>query len=190
MSRLKHLFAIDCYEAFCEKVLDGTPQQILWLADNDGEVVFDIAFVQELVKCGHHISIVGKADNASNDATLADLHEIVNYSQFRELQTAIQEGIVKLMSSGAKTIGTNLYQGSPEFFNALLEAESGDFKRTRKFLYDAGLGEGYLLSPAVQGCNCRTEHWRCSGSEPTNRRIDFGLPSGWDKAGCLASRTL
>ena len=116
-------FAIDCYEAFCEKVLDGTPQQLLWLADNDGEVVFDIAFVQELVKCGHHISIVGKADNASNDATLADLHEIVNYSQFRELQTAIQEGIVKLMSSGAKTIGTNLYQGSPEFFNALLEAD-------------------------------------------------------------------
>ena len=116
-------FAIDCYESFCGKVLDGTPQQILWLADNDGEVVFDIAFVQELLKCGHHISIVGKADNASNDATLADLHEIVNYSQFRELQTAIQEGIVKLMSSGAKTIGTNLYQGTPEFFNALLEAD-------------------------------------------------------------------
>ena len=116
-------FSIDCYETFCEKVIDAAPQHILWLADNDGEVIFDIAFVQELVKCGHHIVIVGKADNASNDATLTDLQEIVGYPQFREVQTAIQEGIVKLMSSGAKTIGTNLYQGTPEFFNALLDAD-------------------------------------------------------------------
>ena len=116
-------FSIDCYETFCEKVIDAAPQHILWLADNDGEVIFDIAFVQELVKCGHHIVIVGKADNASNDATLTDLQEIVGYPQFREVQTAIQEGSVKLMSSGAKTIGTNLYQGTPEFFNALLDAD-------------------------------------------------------------------
>ena len=113
-------FAIDCYEIFREKVIDAPPQRILWLADNDGEVIFDIAFIQELVQCGHHVVMVGKADNASNDATLADLQEIVRYPQFREVQTAMQEGIVRLMSSGAKTIGTNLYQGTPEFFNALL----------------------------------------------------------------------
>ena len=116
-------FSIDCYEVFREKVIDAPPQQLLWLADNDGEVIFDIAFVQELVKCGHRIVIVGKADNASNDATLADLHEIIQYPQFTELQTAMQDGVVELMSSGAKTIGTNLYQGTPEFFNALLAAD-------------------------------------------------------------------
>ena len=135
-------FAIDCYETFREKVLDTTPQNILWLADNDGEVIFDIAFVQDLVQCGHHISVVGKVDNASNDATLADLHEIVNYPQFQELQTAMRDGVVKLMSSGAKTIGTNLYRGSPEFFNALLEADlviskgQGNFFTTPGWLKD------------------------------------------------------
>ena len=35
----------------------------------------------------------------------------------------MREGVVSLMSSGAITIGTNLYQGTPEFFNALLEAD-------------------------------------------------------------------
>lgn len=135
-------FAIDCYEAFYEKVIDGTQQQILWLADNDGEVIFDIAFIQDLIECGHRITIVGKVDNASNDATLADLHEIVNYSQFTELQKAIQEGVVQLMSSGAQTIGTNLYQGTPEFFNALLEADfviskgQGNFFTTPGWLKD------------------------------------------------------
>lgn len=135
-------FAIDCYETFCEKVLDATPQHIAWLADNDGEVIFDIALVQDLVQCGHHISVVGKVDNASNDATLADLHEIVSYPQFKELQSAMQDGVVKLISSGAKTIGTNLYRGSPEFFNALLEADlviakgQGNFFTTPGWLKD------------------------------------------------------
>ena len=135
-------FAIDCYEKFREKVLDTTSQNILWLADNDGEVIFDIAFVQDLIQRGHRISVVGKVDNASNDATLADLHEIVNYPQFQELQTAMRDGVVRLMSSGAKTIGTNLYRGSPEFFNALLEADlviskgQGNFFTTPGWLKD------------------------------------------------------
>ena len=135
-------FAIDCYEQFREKVLDTTSQNILWLADNDGEVIFDIAFVQDLIQCGHRISIVGKVDNASNDATLADLHEIVNYSQFQELQTAMRDGVVRLISSGAKTIGTNLYRGTSEFFNAVLEADiviskgQGNFFTTPGWLKD------------------------------------------------------
>ena len=116
-------FAIDCYEQFRAQIINGTPQEILWLVDNDGEVVFDIAFIQDLVGCGHRITVVGKADNASNDATVADLHEIVNYPQFRALQAAVQNGTVRLISSGARTIGTNLYHGTPEFFNALLETD-------------------------------------------------------------------
>ncbi len=116
-------FAIDCYELFHEKVIDAAPQQILWLVDNDGEVVFDIAFILELVECGHQICIVGKADNASNDVTLEDLHDITQYSQFGAFQWAIEEGMVTLISSGAKTIGTNLYNATPEFINALLDAD-------------------------------------------------------------------
>ena len=115
--------AIDCYDTFLKRVVNGTSQEIIWLVDNDGEVIFDIAFIQDLIECGHRITVVGKADNASNDATLVDLQEIVNYPQFQALQSAIRKGSVKLMSSGAKTIGTNLYQGTPEFFNALLEAD-------------------------------------------------------------------
>lgn len=120
---VKTPFAIDYYELFQEKVLDTHSKHILWLADNDGEIIFDMAFIQELVGCGHRICIVGKADNASNDVTLADLHEITSYPQFEDIQHAIQDGAVTLMSSGAKTIGTNLYNATPEFVNALLDAD-------------------------------------------------------------------
>ena len=116
-------FAIDCYDLFQDKVLDASPQQIVWLADNDGEIIFDIAFIQDLIQCGHRLCIVGKADNASNDVTLADLQDITRHPQFEALQRAMQDGIVTLISSGAKTIGTNLYNATPEFINALLDAD-------------------------------------------------------------------
>ncbi|MYA69452.1 DUF89 family protein [Candidatus Poribacteria bacterium] len=140
-------FAINCYEVFIEKVIERTPQQILWLADNDGEVIFDIAFIQELVASGHHISLVGKADNASNDATVADLHAIVNYPQFRELQAAIRGGTLRLLSSGAITIGSNLYQATPEFINALSEADLVISKGQGNFYTTPGWGKDtfYLL---------------------------------------------
>ena len=116
-------FAIDCYAVFKEKVIDVPSKHIIWLADNDGEIIFDLAFVQELVQCDHQLCIVGKADNASNDVTLADLHDIIKYPQFQALQKAVQDGTVTLMSSGAKTIGTNLYNATPEFINLLLDTD-------------------------------------------------------------------
>ena len=152
-------FAIDCFAQFREmvigsapagygdvsvslqfdwKVNDSSSKQILWLADNDGEAVFDIAFIQDLVELGHRVCVVGKADNASNDATVADLRDIANYSQFfghisvrnreselqfRVFQAAIRDGVVTFISSGSKTIGTNLYQATPEFANAVMEAD-------------------------------------------------------------------
>lgn len=116
-------FGIDCFDTFVEKVIDAPPQQILWLADNDGEIIFDLAFVQDLLECGHQICIVGKVENASNDVTLEDLINLCNYPQFIQLKSAIQDGNITLISSGSKTIGTNLYRSSPEFINALLESD-------------------------------------------------------------------
>ena len=90
------------------------------------------------MELGHRVCVVGKADNASNDATLADLREIAGYTrwellsgirgedsypQFKTLQPAIRDGVVTFISSGSKTIGTNLYQATPEFANAVMEAD-------------------------------------------------------------------
>ena len=116
-------FAIDCYDLFMEKVIDGNSKQIMFLIDNDGEVIFDMALIQDLIECGHRISIVGKADNASNDVTLADLKEITAYPQFAGVNQGIQDGVVRHLSSGAKTIGTNLYNATPEFINELLHTD-------------------------------------------------------------------
>ncbi len=144
---VKTPFAIDGFAEFQEKVIQSEPKQILWLADNDGEIIFDMALIQDLVECGHRFCVVGKADNASNDVTLSDLREIVNYPQFQQLRTAMAVGAVTLLSSGAKTIGTNLYQATPAFVNALLEAELVISKGQGNFYTTSGWAKDtfYLL---------------------------------------------
>ena len=140
-------FALDCYALFHEKVIDASPQKIVWLVDNDGEIVYDIAFVMELADLGHRICVVGKAKNASNDITLADLHDIAKHPQFEGLLWALEDGTVTLISSGAKTIGTNLYNATPEFINALLEADLVISKGQGNFFTTSGWSKDtfYLL---------------------------------------------
>ena len=115
--------AINCFEQFESMVIEGNPKRLVWLIDNDGEAVFDLWLIQMLLDLGHQITIVGKAVPASNDATLADLEEIVAHPQFQCLRSAVNCGDVSLTSSGSKTTGTNLYQATPPFVNVLLDSE-------------------------------------------------------------------
>lgn len=179
-------FAIDCYELFQEKVIDASPQRILWLADNDGEIIFDVAFIQDLVQCGHQICIVGKADNASNDVTLADLHGITNYPQFQELQRAIQDGVVTLMSSGAKTIGTNLYNASPEFINALLDIDLVISKGQGNFFTTPGWNKDTFYLLMSKGLTAERSTGVVANQDlPVDGLILGYLPAGTKRAATL-----
>ena len=136
---IKMPFVIDCYEKFESTVIKGESKRLIWLIDNDGEAIFDLWVIQMLADCGHQITVVGKGCPASNDATLDDLREIVAHPCFQELQEQIQFGDVSLISSGSKTIGTNLYQATGEFANALLDADVVISKGQGNFYTTQGL---------------------------------------------------
>ncbi len=115
--------AIDCFDRFRLAVIEGEPKRLLWLIDNDGESVFDLWLIEALADCGHQITVVGKAEPATNDATLDDLRELAVHPHFRKLQEHIAAGNVRLISSGSNTPGTNFYQATGEFANTLLDAD-------------------------------------------------------------------
>ncbi len=184
---VKTPFAIDCYGLFQEQVINSHSKQILWLADNDGEIIFDMAFIQELIRCGHRLCIVGKADNASNDVTLADLHEITCYSQFEEIQRAIQDGAVTLISSGAKTIGTNLYNATPEFINALLDADLVISKGQGNFFTTPGWFKDTFYLLLSKGMTAeRTTGVVADRSLPVDGMILAYLPAGTARTSTLS----
>ena len=114
---------IDCFDRFRLAVIEGESKRLLWLIDNDGESVFDLWLIESLADCGHQITVVGKAEPATNDATLDDLRELAAHPHFRKLQEHIAAGNVRLISSGSNTPGTNFYQATGEFVNALLDAD-------------------------------------------------------------------
>ena len=139
--------AIDCFDRFRSTVIEGEPKRLIWLIDNDGEAVFDLWLIQTLAERGHQITVAGKACPASNDATLDDLRAIAGQPCFQPLQEKIAIGDVSLISSGSKTIGTNLHQATAEFANALLDADLVISKGQGNFYTTPGLKKDtfYLL---------------------------------------------
>ena len=115
--------AIDCFDRFRLAVIEGEPKHLIWLIDNDGESVFDLWLIESLSERGHQITVVGKAEPTTNDAMLDDLQELAAHPHFRKLQEHIAAGNVRLISSGSNTPGTNFYQATAEFANALLDAD-------------------------------------------------------------------
>lgn len=178
--------AINCFEQFSSVAIEGSPKRIVWLIDNDGEAVFDLWLIQMLIDCGHRITIVGKEAPASNDATLTDLEEIIDFPQFQNLRNAVIGGEVSLCSSGSKTVGTNLYQATPSFVNVLLDAELVISKGQGNFYTTQGLKRDTFYLLLSKGVTAE----RFTGVVPDpNKDID-GLILAYVPAGMKLKSTL
>ena len=93
--------------------MSGEKRRVLWLTDNDGEIVFDMEIVRRLAAEGHHVEIAARSSAAGNDMTAGGLSVILN-------EMNLQIGI---MGSGSRAPGTNLFQATARFAHALQEAD-------------------------------------------------------------------
>ena len=178
--------SINCFEQFQSAVIEGSPKRIVWLIDNDGEAVFDLWLIQLLLELGHQIAIVGKAAPASNDVTLTDLEEIINFPQFQDLRNAAISGEVSLCSSGSKTVGTNLYQATPSFANVLLDSELVVSKGQGNFYTTQGLKRDTFYLLLSKGVTAE----RFTGVVPDPNKVIDGLILAYVPAGTTLESTL
>ena len=139
--------SINCFGQFKVSVIDTSPQSIVWLVDNDGEAVFDLWLIEQLAEMGHQITVVGKPEPASNDATVTDLQQITNHPFYQLLPEQIHTGRVRIISSGSVTIGTNLHQATDEFATSILNSDLVISKGQGNFFTTKGLNRDvfYLL---------------------------------------------
>jgi uncharacterized protein with ATP-grasp and redox domains len=100
---------VDDYAAFRESVLEA--DQILYLLDNAGEIVFDMLLIEELCASGKKVKAVVKGSPVLNDATAADAAQVG------------LSGICEVIDNGSDAIGTILEWTSPEFQRQYHEAE-------------------------------------------------------------------
>lgn len=89
------------YEPFRERL--AAADEILYLGDNAGEIVFDRLLIEELLREGKHVSYAVRGGPAINDATLEDAHYV-------GLDKAVE-----VITPGAALPGVMLKYASPEF---------------------------------------------------------------------------
>lgn len=178
--------AIDCSDLFQSTVIDSDPKRILWLVDNDGESVFDLWLIEALAERSHQITVVGKAEPATNDATLDDLRELAAHPHFQKLREQIAVGDVGLIASGSNTVGTNLYQATGEFANALLDADLVISKGQGNLFTTLGLKKDTFYLLLSKGVTAE----RLTGVVPDQNQVIDGLILAYVQGGTRLDRTL
>ena len=178
--------AIDCFDRFQAAIIEGEPKRLIWLIDNDGESVFDLWLIESIAELGHQITIVGKAEPAANDVTFNDLHELALLPHFQRLREQIAVGDVQLISSGSNTVGTNLYQATGEFANALLDADLVVSKGQGNFFTTLGLKKDAFYLLLSKGVTAE----RLTGVIPDQSRVIDGLIFAYVPGGTRLDRTL
>ena len=178
--------AIDCFDQFRARVIEDEPKRLLWLIDNDGESVFDLWFIESLADCGHQITIVGKAEPATNDATLDDLRELTAHPYFQKLREQIAVGDMRLISSGSNTVGTNLYQATGEFANALLDVDLVISKGQGNLFTTLGLKKDTFYLLLSKGVTAE----RLTGVVPNQNQVIDGLILAYVPGGTRLNQTL
>ena len=100
---------VDDYPAFRESVRGA--EEILYLLDNAGEIVFDMLLIEQLVSSGKRVLAAVKGSPVLNDVTHEDA-----------LQTGLTE-LCRVIDNGSDAVGTMLGWTSPEFQGAFHTAD-------------------------------------------------------------------
>jgi uncharacterized protein with ATP-grasp and redox domains len=108
-------------------------KNILYLADNAGEIVFDTLLVQELKKLGAHVTVAVKGGSVINDATMEDAKHV-----------GMQEVADDIITTGTDAVGLIPSECSDEFLSVY---NSADFVVAKGMGYAETLTEFDLASP-------------------------------------------
>lgn len=101
-------FSINHYARFREMLAET--DQVLFLGDNAGEIVFDKILVEELRALGKQVVYVVKGGPILNDSTMEDA-----------LYSGLDQ-VAKVITTGSRYLGVNLDDASEEFLKEMKEA--------------------------------------------------------------------
>lgn len=106
---LEEHIAVDDYLSFRQDVAGA--QEVLYLLDNAGEVVFDRLLIEELLRAGKKVKAVVKGSPVLNDVTASDANQ------------AGLTDLCEIVDNGSDAVGTILEWTSPEFRSRYQSAE-------------------------------------------------------------------
>ncbi len=101
--------ALDHLDRLYQRVLAMTP--ILYIHDNVGEIALDKLFIQQLRRCGCHVTSALRGGPITSDATMEDGRMV-----------GLDAAVDRLIVAGPDTLGISWEEASPELREALQSA--------------------------------------------------------------------
>jgi hypothetical protein len=101
-------FSIDHYDRFRHKLAEV--EEVLFLGDNAGEIVFDKVLIEELVWFGKKVTYVVKEGPVLNDSTMEDALYVG------------MDRVARIITTGSRFLGVSFKHISREFADALYKA--------------------------------------------------------------------
>lgn len=101
-------FSKDHYDTFRQKLKNV--DEVLFLGDNAGEIVFDKILVEELIKLGKRVTYVVKDGPVLNDSTMEDAIYVD------------MDKVARVITTGSRFLGISFNHMSQEFADALNKA--------------------------------------------------------------------
>ena len=159
--------------------------EVLYLMDNVIEDVYDLPFIKWLLEKGHKVTLVGKAVEADNDATVQDIERLLSYPEVRQfLGKKRIKNQIKIISSGSATRGTDLHRATPEFIQAWKTADviivkgegnRGTLSNVTKSYYNLAIAKSLHEMPGKRKGESVVEQVNPSAYHPTASRMEDAL---------------
>ena len=102
---------INDYDKLQKELRAGKQKNILYLADNCGEIVFDGLLIEQLQELGHTVTLVVRGDSIINDATMHDVSSVE------------VDSICRVITNGTSCPGTPLQSASDELRRCFYETD-------------------------------------------------------------------
>jgi uncharacterized protein with ATP-grasp and redox domains len=155
LENLKEGFFIDETQKFKELLKSNS--NVLFLADNAGEIVFDKLLINELNKMECNLTLVVKGGPISNDALMKDA-----------LDVGMPNIVSSIITTGTDTMGISFEESSPEFKKAFF---SSKFIIAKGMAHWETLSEIQLKTPILHILRTKCECVASSIGAPINKNI-------------------
>ncbi|MBI4226848.1 MAG: DUF89 family protein [Candidatus Omnitrophica bacterium] len=120
---LRYARGLDARDAFLAALRRAPRGEVLFLADNAGEIVFDLPLIRLWLAAGRPVTLVGKSVPCYNDVTADDLRALLRDRRVWRYLSGTGDKLIPgtglaVLAGGTRTIGLDLRRATPPLVRA------------------------------------------------------------------------
>ncbi|MCK4245523.1 MAG: DUF89 family protein, partial [Candidatus Omnitrophica bacterium] len=120
----KLLISKDDFEQFVNRIESNPDGVIPYFLDNHGEIILDQLVIEQLLRSGYKVAVIGRGEVVRDDVTRDEAREILRQNEC--LKEYLDLGRLQVLTDGSYLLGADLTHSSdhPEFLKAWQNASA------------------------------------------------------------------